>query len=145
MKVILLEDMKLLGKKGEMLEVNDSYAKNFLIPNKKCTVATAAAQNELKQRQEKEAREKAAELAAAIELHKKLNNANVNIKVKTTGGKMHGSVTAQDVCDTLKAAGFTVEKKCVVAPTIKTVGEYRVDIRCAKGYIAKLNVTVTDK
>ena len=146
MKVILNQDVKALGKKGDLVEVNDGYAKNFLIPKKLCVEATASATNEYHQKKAKEERRIAEEFAAAVELYKKLNNGKVQIEVKTHDGKMHGSITAQHVSDNLAKDGYTVDKKKItVLQPIKVLGEHDAEIWCAKGYIAKIKVSVVEQ
>lgn len=143
MKVILLQDIKPIGKKGDIAEVNDGYAKNFLIPKKMVALATKDAQNERKQRIANEEKRLAEEKAAALEMHKKLNGATVDVPVKCFEGKMYGSVTTQDVASALAKIGFTVDKKKITLPqTIKSVGEYDVEVWCYKETVAKIKINV---
>ena len=143
MKVILLQDVKGKGKKGQMLEVSDGYARNFMLPRKLAVEATPDAINTMKMNdkatQERIAREK----AAALEIAKKLRDMTLTVKAKGGGaGKLFGSVTNQEIADALKAnAGITLDKrKLVIAEPIKNVGTYTV--QCKLGYEITAPLTV---
>ena len=143
MKVILLQDVKGKGKKGQMIEVSDGYARNFMLPRKLATEATADAINTMKMNdkatQERIAREK----AEALALSKQLREMTLVVKAKGGGaGRLFGSVTNQEIADTLKAsAGITLDKrKIVIADVIKSVGTYTVT--CKLGYEINAPLTV---
>ena len=143
MKVILLQDVKGKGKKGQMLEVSDGYARNFMLPRKMAIEATPDAINTMrmndKATQERIAREK----AAAMETAKKLRAMTLVIKAKGGGaGKLFGSVTNQEIADALNAnAGISLDKrKIVIAEPIKNVGTYTV--QCKLGYEINAPLTV---
>ena len=143
MKVILLQDVKPIGKKGDVAEVNDGYAKNFLIPKKMAVMATKDAQNERNQRIANEEKRKAEEKAEALALHAKLDGATVTVPVKCNEGKMYGSVTSQDVANALADAGFVVDKKKITLPAaIKSVGLYDAEVWCYKETVAKIKIDV---
>ncbi|MBO5304581.1 MAG: 50S ribosomal protein L9 [Clostridia bacterium] len=125
MKVILLQDVKPIGKKGDLAEVNDGYAKNFLIPKKMAVMATKEAQNERKMRIAQEERKEAENKANALKMKGELTGKVITVKVKCNEDKMYGSVTTQDVAKALLDAGYTVDKKKITLPsTIKTIGKY---------------------
>ena len=143
MKVILLQDVKGKGKKGQMIEVSDGYARNFMLPRKVAVEATADAINTMrmndKATQERIAREK----AEAMELSKKLREMTLVVTAKGGGaGRLFGSVTDQEIADALKAkAGVTIDKrKIVIADPIKNVGSYTVT--CKLGYEITAPLTV---
>lgn len=143
MKVILLQDVKGKGKKGQMLEVSDGYARNFMLPRKIAIEATADAVNTMrmndKATQERIAREK----AEAMETAKKLRELTVTVTAKGGGnGRLFGSVTNQEIADALKAkAGIVLDKrKIVIADAIKNVGTYTVT--CKLGYEISAPLTV---
>ena len=143
MKVILLQDVKGKGKKGQMLEVSDGYARNFMLPKKMAIEATADAINTMrmndKATQERIAREKAEALARS----KQLRELTLVVTAKGGGaGRLFGSVTNQEIADALKAkAGITLDKrKIVIADTIKSVGTYTVT--CKLGYEITAPLTV---
>ena len=143
MKVILLMDIKSLGKKGDLVTVADSYAKNFLIPKKMVAEATKTAQNERNQRIASEEHKKAEEKAAALAMYEKLSGSTVNVPVKCNEGRMYGSVTNGDVAKALSEIGFTVDKKKITIPSaIKNVGVYDAEVWCYKETVAKIKVNV---
>ena len=143
MKVILLQDVKGKGKKGQMIEVSDGYARNYMLPKKLAIEATADAVN-TKNMNDKAAAEKAAkERAAALETSKKLREMTVIVKAKGGGaGRLFGSVTTQEIADALKASsGIALDKrKIVLNDTIKSVGTYTV--QCKLGYEITAPLTV---
>ena len=143
MKVILLQDVKGKGKKGQLLEVSDGYARNFMLPRKIAIEATADAVNTMrmndKATQERIAREK----AEAMETAKQLRELTVTVTAKGGGnGRLFGSVTNQEIADALKAkAGIVLDKrKIVIADAIKNVGTYTVT--CKLGYEISAPLTV---
>ena len=143
MKVILLQDVKGKGKKGQMIEVSDGYARNFMLPKKLAIEATADAINTMKMNdkatQERIAREK----AEALALSKQLREMTLVVTAKGGGaGRLFGSVTNQEIADTLKAkAGINLDKrKIVISDPIKSVGTYTVT--CKLGYEITAPLTV---
>ena len=143
MKVILLQDVKGKGKKGQMLEVSDGYARNYMLPRKMAIEATADAVN-TKNMNDKAAAEKAArERAEALETSRKIRELTVTVKAKGGGnGRLFGSVTTQEIADALKvSAGITLDKrKIVMSDPIKSVGTYTV--QCKLGYEITAPLTV---
>lgn len=143
MKVILLQDVKGKGKKGQLLEVSDGYARNYMLPRKMAIEATADAVN-TKNMNDKAAAEKAAkERAAALETSKRLREMTVTVKAKGGGaGRLFGSVTTQEIADALKASsGIALDKrKIVLNDPIKSVGTYTV--QCKLGYEITAPLTV---
>ncbi len=143
MKVILLQDIKSMGKKGDVVEVNDGYARNFLIPKKMVVEGTKNALNEHNQRMANEAKRLAEEKAAALAFCAEINGKEIDVPVKCNGDKMYGSVTAQDVADALSKLGYTVDKKKITLhETIKTLGVYSADVWCYKETVAKIKINV---
>ncbi len=143
MKVILLQDVKGKGKKGQMLEISDGYARNYLLPRKLAVEATADAVN-TKKMNDKAAAEKAAkERAAALEISKQLRELTLVVTAKGGGaGRLFGSVTSQEIADALKAkTGIALDKrKIVISDQIKNVGTYTV--QCKLGYEITAPLTV---
>lgn len=147
MKVILIADVKALGKKGQVVEVSDGYARNCLLPKKLAMEATNAAMNELKNRKAAEDARIAKEKAAAKELAEKLGTLTVKLVCKAgADGKLYGAVTAKDIAEALQAQhGIVVDKrKLVLGENIKAFGTYRVDAKLYTEISAKLTVVVTD-
>ena len=142
MKVILLQDVKGKGKKGQMLEVSDGYARNFMLPKKLAIEATPDAINTMrmndKATQERIAREKAEALATG----KKLREMTVIVKAKGGGaGRLFGSVTNAEIADALAKQGVKLDKrKIVLNETIKNVGTYTAT--CKLGYEITAPLTV---
>lgn len=143
MKVILLQDVKGKGKKGQMLEISDGYARNFLLPRKLAVEATADAVN-TKKMNDKAAAEKAAkERAEALEISRQLREMTLVVKAKGGGaGRLFGSVTNQEIADALKEkSGIALDKrKIVINDQIKSVGTYTV--QCKLGYEITAPLTV---
>lgn len=143
MKVILLENVPGQGKKGEIIEVNIGYAKNFLIPKNKAIEATPSVINEINQRIVKEQKALEQETLEAKELSKKISSLLFEIKVKCGQGKMYGSVTAMDVQKALALQGFEVDKrKIVIKDTIKDLGKYQAELKIMTNISAILNLNV---
>ena len=129
MKVILLQDVKGKGKKGQMLEVSDGYARNFMLPKKLAIEATADAINTMRMNDKAAAEKAARERAEALEISKQLREMTVVVTAKGGGaGKLFGSVTNQEIADALKTqSGIALDKrKIVVSDPIKNVGTYTV-------------------
>ena len=143
MKVILMQDVKGKGKKGQLLEISDGYARNYLLPRKLAVEATADAVN-TKNMNDKAAAEKAAkERAEALEISRKLREMTLTVTAKGGGaGRLFGSVTNQEIADALKASsGIVLDKrKIVITDAIKSVGTYTV--QCKLGYEITAPLTV---
>ena len=143
MKVILLQDVKGKGKKGQMIEVSDGYARNFMLPKKLAQEATADAINTMRMNDKATAERIAREKAEALALSKQLREMTVVVTAKGGGaGKLFGSVTSQEIVDALKAkSGISLDKrKIVVSDPIKNVGTYTVT--CKLGYEITAPLTV---
>ena len=144
MKVILLADVKGTGKKGEVKEVSDGYARNCLIKKGLAKEATAVEINSLKIKQEAEEFHRQEEIARLKSIAEKVRNAVVVCKVKAgEKGKIFGSVTSLEICNALNNSGFEVEKKMIILPEpIKTLGVYTIEIRFMAGVSSKVCVKV---
>ena len=143
MKVILLQDVKGKGKKGQMLEVSDGYARNYMLPKKLAMEATADAINTMRMNDKAAAEKAAKERAEALEVSKQLRAMTLIVKAKGGGaGKLFGSVTNQEIADALKAqSGINLDKrKIVISDVIKNVGTYTV--QCKLGYEISAPLTV---
>ncbi len=143
MKVILLQDVKGHGNKGDIVVINDGFAKNFLIPKKMAVEATKQMMNEIAQKTAKEARILKEEREKAEAVAKELKGITVTILAKFGGEKMYGSVTTQDVADALKKLGYDVDKKkIVVKDSIKSVGVYDAEIKLYRDVNAKIKIKI---
>ena len=143
MKVILLQDVKGKGKKGQMLEVSDGYARNFMLPRKLAIEATADAINTMRMNDKAAAEKAAKEKAEALAISKELRAMTLVVTAKGGGaGRLFGSVTNQEIADALKAkTGITLDKrKIVISDPIKNVGTYTVT--CKLGYEINAPLTV---
>ncbi len=146
MKVVLLQDVKGKGKKGELCNVSDGYARNFLFPKKLAVEADNTALNELKNREEAQAHHKKEELAAAQKTASMLDGKSVNIKAKAgAGGKLFGSVTSKEIAAEIKnSIGIEIDRKKMNMADIKNYGEYTAEIKLYPGVTAKLTVKVSE-
>lgn len=144
MKCILLADVKGLGKKDDVVEVNDGYARNFLLKKKLAVEATADNMNKNKLKKGSEAEHARRELEEAKKNGKLLDGKTVTLEVKTgEGGRLYGAVTAMDVAEAIKKAGFDVDKKNVVIKNpIKNLGTYEVTAKLHTQVSVKVNVEV---
>ncbi len=146
MKVVLLADVKGHGKKGELCNVSDGYARNFLFPKKLAIEADSTAMNELRNKQSAVAHHKAEEQAAAKAVFDKINGKTVVIKAKAgASGKLFGAVTSKEVAAEInKAFGVSVDKKKVSMNDIKSFGDFSAEVKLYSGITATVAVNVTE-
>ena len=147
MKVILLADVKSLGKKGQVVKVNDGYARNYILPKKLGVEANAKNLNDLKLQKANDAKVAAEQLAAARELAAKLQEASVTVSIKAgEGGRTFGSVSTKEigkaVSDQLKLD--IDKKKMVLEEPIKSLGTHEVPVKLHKDVTAILRVKVVE-
>ena len=148
MKVIILEDVKSLGKKGEIVNVNDGYARNFILPKKLGLEATSKNLNDLKlqkQNDEKVAQEK---LDAAKALAEEIKEKSITVKIQAgVEGKVFGSISSKEIAtEAKKQLNMDIDKKKIVIPdAIKSLGTYNVNIKLHKDVTATLTVKVEAK
>ena len=146
MKVILLEDVKGSGKKGELINASDGYARNFLLPKKLAMEATSQALNELKQKEAAKERKLALEKQAAMDSAAVIKEKTVKFTgVAGNGGKLFGSITAADVAAEIKKQfGIEVDKKKVLLDdAIKTAGITQVEVKLYEGVTTKIKVEIS--
>lgn len=147
MKVILLEDVKSLGKKGEIVNVSDGYARNFIIPKKKGVEATAANLNTLKLQKANEEKIAQENLEHARSLAKELENASVEIRIRVgEGGKLFGSISSKEIAAAINEQHQLEvdKKKIVLEEPIKELGEHKVKIKLHKDVSAQVTVQVLE-
>ena len=147
MKVIFLQDVKGKGKKGQMAEISDGYARNYLLPKKLAMEATPDAINTMRMNDKAAAEKAAKERAEALEISKKLREMTVVVTAKGGGaGKLFGSVTNQEIADALKAqSGIAIDKrKIVLSDSIKNVGTYTVQCKLGYEIVAPLTVKIQE-
>ncbi len=144
MEVILNQDIKELGKKGQKVNVAEGYARNFLLPRKLAVEVNAQAINEMKNRESSKQHKIDVEKAAANEAAQKLNGKIVRVTAKAgAGGRLFGSVTSKDVSEAVKSQfGLDIDKKKLVCPEMKNFGTYDCDVKLYSGITAKIKVAI---
>ncbi len=148
MEIILLQDVKALGKKGDKVSVSDGYARNFILPKKLGMEATAANLNNLKLQKANAEKKAQEQLAQAQALAAKIAESPLTLSVKVgEGGKVFGSISTKEVAKAF-ADKYGMEldkKKMVLDEAIKTIGTYEVGVKLHKDVLAKLKVQVTEQ
>lgn len=147
MKLILLQDVKSVGKKGDLINASEGYAKNFLLPKKLAVEATKSNLNDYELKQKAEAKRKQEELEKAQEMKKQLDEKVVVIKVKTgSNGKLFGSVTNKEVAEEIiKQTGMDLDKKKVsIGDSIKMLGERTAVIKLHSKVTAEVTVKIVE-
>ena len=148
MKVILLEDVKSLGKKGEIVNVNDGYARNFILKKNLGLEVTGKNLNDLKLQQQNAAKVAKEKLEAAQALAKDLEDKSITVKIQAgVEGKVFGSISSKEIAlEAKKQLGMDIDKKKIVIPdAIKSLGTYNVNIKLHKDVVGKLAVKVEAK
>lgn len=148
MKVILTKDVKSLGKKGDIVNVNDGYARNFILKTNKGVEATAKNLNDLKLKKANADKIAQEQYEAAVELGKKVEAGKIEVSIKTgEGGKAFGSVSSKEIASEVKTQmDLDVDKKKIqLKDTIKALGTYEVPVRLHPKVTAKLKVVVTEE
>ncbi|MCL6593498.1 MAG: 50S ribosomal protein L9 [Alicyclobacillus sp.] len=144
MKVILLEDVKGHGRKGDVVNVSEGYARNYLLPRKLAVEATAGNLQQLQAQQAAKARKEAQELAAAQELAKRLQALSVTVRAQAgEGGRLFGAITSKHIGDALTQQGIHLDRRKIHLPDpIKVLGNYQVVVRLHPQVTATLAVRV---
>lgn len=147
MKIILLEDVKSLGKKDEIVDVSDGYARNYVLPKKLGVEATSKNLNDLKLKKAHEDKVAAEILAQAKELADKMKDESITLSIKVgEGGKTFGSVSSKEIAEAMKSQlGHNIEKKKIVLKEpIKSLGTHIVDIKLHTKVTAQMSVKVVE-
>ena len=148
MKVILQQDVRGQGKKGQMIDVSDGYARNFLLPRKLAVLATAENVNTMKQQEKARKAQEAAEKAEAEALSKKLEGLTVKVAAKAGegGGRLFGAVTAKEISECLaQQHGLNIAKtKLVLDEPIKACGGYQIKAKLGYEVTGTVNVVVVE-
>lgn len=145
MKIILLENIANLGNLGDVVDVKNGFARNYLIPNGKATRATKENLQEFEQRKAEYADKQAKNLAAAQERHAKINEAVYTITAKAgVDGKLFGSVTSMDIAEAVNAAGVEIKRSEVELPDgpLKVIGESKIKVRLHPEVIAEITINI---
>lgn len=145
MKVILLQDVKKIGKKGEVINASDGYARNFLFPKKLAEEATDSNLHILNNKKENERKQKLAEIEAAQKLASELKGKVIKVTSKAgEGGKLFGAITSKDVAGLIKAQyKVEIDKKKIVMDTIKVAGGYEIEVKLYPEVSTKMKVIIT--
>lgn len=144
MEVLLIENVASLGARGDVVNVKDGYARNFLLPRKLALPVTAGNKRQIELEKARAEKLRAKELADAQALKAKLEQVALSVAKKAgENGHLFGSVTNAEVAELLKAQGFTIEKQAISLPHVKQVGSFTVDVRLYSGVHAKLSLDVT--
>ena len=145
MKVILLADIKGVGKKDQVINASDGYARNYLFPKKLAVEADLGNMGRLKNKQDSQAHKKELEKEKAEEIARKIDDIHMHIKVKAgENGKIFGGVTSKEIAEILKK-DYQIDidkKKILLKDTIKVLGNFNIEIKLFEGISAKLNVIV---
>ena len=147
MQVILLQDVKKMGKKGDVIEASDGYARNYLFPRKLAEEATANALHVVNAKKENERKKKLAELEAAQKLAAELKGKEVTINAKAgDNGRLFGAITNKDVAEAINSEfNLSIDKKKVVVNTIKVAGTYEVEVKLYPEVSTKMKVNIVPK
>lgn len=145
MKVILLESVKGVGKKDEIINANDGYARNFLFPKNLAIEANSTNLSKLKSKQDSASFKKSEEKKNAEEMKEKLSKIVLKINVKAgENGKIFGGVTAKEISEQLKKQyNYNIDKKKIdIKETIKTIGMFTIDLKLFEGVVGKLKIHI---
>ena len=147
MKVILLQDVKSVGKKGDIVNTSDGYARNFLFPKKLALEATEGNLNTANAKKESERKQKLKETEAAQELVNDLKQKQLQLRVKTgEGGRLFGAITSKDVAAELKKQfNLDIDRKKIIMDNIKGTGLYEAEIKVYPEISAKLKIKVEEE
>lgn len=131
MKVVLQKDVKGTGKAGQIVEVSDGYARNYLLPNKLAVIADKVAIQKVEQQNQAAQYHKEQEYLAAVELGKQINGITLNMTVKCgENGKVFGSITSKELAEQLAKQGFAIDKRKIELPNpIKNTGSYKITVK----------------
>lgn len=146
MKVILKEDVKKLGLKGDLVNVSDGYARNFLIPRGLVEEATEGSIKQLKQKVKANKRKKIEKASEAKEVATELEKEKFVISVKSgENGRLFGSVTTKDIADAVKKAGYKIDKRKIsLSENIKSLGVHNIQVKLYEGVSANLKIQVVE-
>lgn len=147
MKVILLKDVKSMGKKGDLVTASDGYARNYLFPRGLAQEATEGNLHILNNKKEAERRQKLAEIEAAQKLAESLKGKEIKLTVKSgENGRLFGSITGKDISDEInKNFKINIDKKKIVVDTIRQLGTYDVELKLYPEISTKIKLVVSEK
>ena len=144
MKIVLLQDIKSLGKKGDIKDISEGYARNFILPKNLGVLATAEKIIEVETQKAKLAKQEKEMLTNNLTLAQKLKNLVLKLTVKEKGGKLFASIHPKDLAFQLKNRDFDIPEKCIkIEKVIKKVGEYRIKIELGNKISSEIILQVT--
>ena len=144
MKVILLQEIKTLGKKGDIKDVSEGYARNFLFPKKLAQITSESAIKTALIQKEKESKEQQIISDKVNQVAGSLKEKKIVLKAKEKGGKLFGSITQKDIAKALKGEGFDIlEKSIIIKEAIKKTGEYKITIKLSSSVSAEIKLIVS--
>jgi large subunit ribosomal protein L9 len=144
MEILLIENVPNLGARGDVVNVKDGYARNFLLPKKKALPVTSGNKKQIELEKARNVKIRAKELAAAQDLKARLDGVSLAISKKAGDqGQLFGSVTNADVAELLKAQGFEIDRHSISVPHVKAVGAHEVEVKLYTGVHSRLQLTVT--
>ncbi len=146
MKVILKEDVKKLGKEGDIVDVADGYARNYLMPRKLATKATRQKIKSLKREEKRQQKKEQEKVEEAEKTTEKIEDRIFEFSVKAgEEGRLFGSVTSKDIAEKVNDAGFEIEKKNIdLEDKIKSLGTHKIPVKIYKNVVATINVKVVE-
>lgn len=143
MKIILLQDVKSLGKKGEIKEASEGYARNFLFPKGLAQIATSGAVAEIQRKKAKEEAQNKAQIEKMRALAKSLESQKITISAKEKGGKLFGSITAKQISEECQKAGLEIPADSIIIKKgIKEIGEHEIEVRLLSDISAKIKLEI---
>jgi len=143
MEILLIENVRKLGVRGDIVTVKDGYARNYLLPCNKALLVTSSNKYFIEQEKERNRKIREKEIADALTLSARLESTSLAISKKVgKSGTLFGSVTSSDIVTLLKTKGFEIDKQSITVPHVKNVGTYDVDVRLYSGVHAKLQIEV---
>lgn len=144
-QIILLQDVNNVGKKGQIKNVPDGFARNFLLAKKLAALATPAAIEQTKQAEERNKKQNESKKQELQELAQNLSNKKIIIKARAKNGKLFGSITAKEIAAELGKIGFSVSEKAIEAEHLKELGEKKVSITLGSGIKTAVIVTLAEE
>ncbi len=145
MKVILMQDIKSLGKKGDLVEASDGYARNYLFPRNLAKEANAQAMNEYKNAEDSKNYKLATQKAQAEHYKSQLEDKTLVVRRKGNGDKLFGSITAKDIANEIKQKyQINIDKRKISVGDIKAFGKYTAEVKLFTGISAKVNIEVVE-
>lgn len=144
MKIVLLQDVKNLGKKGDIKNISEGYARNFLLPKKLGVIATQEVVQKVEVEKKEQLKLEREALEKSRELAKNLSNLRIKLTVKEKNGKLFGSITTKNIADELRNHNFDIQEKCIkLEEAVKKIGDYKIKIDLGNKIFTDIILQVT--